>query len=142
MLAEAQQKTAAITGAWQPVHVFPIAAQPDGVLRHAGFADTCSDLPALAGRVPAGAYAMLLDDDGDLMRGAALLAFAQRHGLPAVSVSGLIHDRLLTEGALRRTRWTQLATPYACSPCMPTSRRRAAPSPHISRLLTNSALKL
>ncbi len=43
---------------------------------------------------------------------ARLLAFAQRHGLPAVSISGLIHHRLLDEGALRRSHTTELATPY------------------------------
>lgn len=98
----------------QPGHIFPVVAQPDGVLRRAGFAEACSDLPALAGRVAAGAYAMLLDDDGDLLRGPALLAFARHHGLPAVSISGLIHHRLLTESALRRTNSTELATPYGC----------------------------
>jgi 3,4-dihydroxy 2-butanone 4-phosphate synthase/GTP cyclohydrolase II len=89
-----------------------VVAQPDGVLRRAGFAEACSDLPSLAGCVASGAYAMLLDDAGDLLRGPALLAFARRHGLPAVSISGLIHHRLLTEGALRRTRTTELDTPY------------------------------
>ncbi|TPQ39179.1 3,4-dihydroxy-2-butanone-4-phosphate synthase [Cupriavidus pinatubonensis] len=96
----------------QPGHIFPVVAQPDGVLRRAGFAEACSDLPSLAGCVASGAYAMLLDDAGDLLRGPALLAFAQRHGLPAVSISGLIHHRLLTEGALRRTRTSELNTPY------------------------------
>ncbi|QRQ84093.1 3,4-dihydroxy-2-butanone-4-phosphate synthase [Cupriavidus oxalaticus] len=96
----------------QPGHIFPVVAQADGVLRRAGFAEACSDLPRLAGRVAAGAYAMLLDDDGDLLRGPGLLAFAQRHGLAAVSISGLIHHRLLTEGALRRTRSTGLDTPF------------------------------
>ncbi|SOY71348.1 3,4-dihydroxy-2-butanone-4-phosphate synthase [Cupriavidus taiwanensis] len=96
----------------QPGHIFPVVAQPDGVLRRAGFAEACSDLPRLAGRVAAGAYALVLDDDGELLRGPALLDFAQRHGLPAVSVSALIHHRLLTEGALRRTRSSELATPF------------------------------
>jgi 3,4-dihydroxy 2-butanone 4-phosphate synthase/GTP cyclohydrolase II len=96
----------------QPGHIFPVVAQADGVLRRAGFAEACSDLPRLAGRVAAGAYAMLLDDDGDLLRGPGLLAFAQRHGIPVVSISGLIHHRLLTEGALRRTHSTALDTPF------------------------------
>ncbi|MGT2490199.1 3,4-dihydroxy-2-butanone-4-phosphate synthase [Cupriavidus basilensis] len=65
----------------QPGHVFPIVAQPDGVLRRAGFAEACSDLPRLAGREAAGAYTVLLDDAGELLRGAALLAFAREHGL-------------------------------------------------------------
>ncbi|WP_455288665.1 3,4-dihydroxy-2-butanone-4-phosphate synthase [Cupriavidus necator] len=96
----------------QPGHVFPVVAQPDGVLRRAGFAEACSDLPALAGRVAAGAYALLLDDAGEVLRGAGLLAFARRHELPVASVSGLIHHRLLTESALRRSRTTELAKPY------------------------------
>jgi len=98
----------------QPGHVFPVVARPDGVLRRAGFAEACSDLPRLAGRVAAGAYAMLLDEAGELLRGDGLLAFASRHGLPVASISGLIHHRLLTEGTLRRTRTTQLETPYGC----------------------------
>ncbi|KJK20887.1 3,4-dihydroxy-2-butanone 4-phosphate synthase [Burkholderiaceae bacterium 16] len=96
----------------QPGHVFPIVAQPDGVLRRAGFAEACSDLPRLAGREAAGAYTMLLDDAGELLRGTALPDFAGAHGLMICAISDLIHHRLLVEGALRRSQSGRLATPY------------------------------
>ncbi|MGO4156256.1 3,4-dihydroxy-2-butanone-4-phosphate synthase [Cupriavidus sp. YAF13] len=96
----------------QPGHVFPVVAQPDGVLRSAGFAEACSDLPRLAGREAAGAYTVLLDDAGELLRGAALLAFAREHGLLVCAISDLIHHRLLVERALRRSQSSRLATPF------------------------------
>lgn len=96
----------------QPGHVFPVVAQPDGVLRSAGFAEACSDLPRLAGREAAGAYTVLLDDAGELLRGAALLAFAREHGLLVCAISDLIHHRLLVESALRRSQSNRLATPF------------------------------
>lgn len=96
----------------QPGHVFPVVAQPDGVLRRAGFAEACSDLPRLAGREAAGAYAMLLDDAGELLRGQNLMAFARQHGLRVAAISDLIHHRLLVESTLRRTSSTELLTPH------------------------------
>lgn len=96
----------------QPGHVFPVVAQPDGVLRRAGFAEACSDLPRLAGREAAGAYAMLLDDAGELLRGENLLAFAHQHGLRVAAISDLIHHRLLAESTLRRTHSSELLTPH------------------------------
>lgn len=96
----------------QPGHVFPVVAQPDGVLRRAGFAEACSDLPRLAGREAAGAYAMLLDDAGELLRGPNLLAFAHQRGLRVATISSLIHHRLLAESALRRTHSSELVTPH------------------------------
>ncbi len=96
----------------QPGHVFPVVAQPDGVLRRAGFAEACSDLPRLAGREATGAYAMLLDDAGELLRGQNLLTFARQHGLRVAAISDLIHHRLLVESTLRRTRSSELLTPH------------------------------
>lgn len=96
----------------QPGHVFPVVAQPDGVLRRAGFAEACSDLPRLAGREAAGAYAMLLDDAGELLRGQHLIAFARQHGLRVAAISELIHHRLLAESTLRRTGSSELVTPH------------------------------
>ena len=96
----------------QPGHVFPVVAQPDGVLRRAGFAEACSDLPRLAGREAAGAYAMLLDDAGELLRGEHLLAFAHQHGLRVAAISDLIHHRLLAESTLQRAHSSELLTPH------------------------------
>ncbi|MFD2272797.1 3,4-dihydroxy-2-butanone-4-phosphate synthase [Undibacterium arcticum] len=87
-------------------------AAPDGVMRHAGFAEAACDLAHLAGHSAAGAVVSILDEDGESARGAAVAAFAKQHGLPFSSLTELIHHRILTEGLIARTRERTLQTSY------------------------------
>ncbi|HQR03152.1 MAG: 3,4-dihydroxy-2-butanone-4-phosphate synthase [Proteobacteria bacterium] len=96
----------------QPGHIFPLVAQPDGVLRRGGFEEAGVDLATLAGRAPAAAMVEILDDAGEVARGPALEAFARRHGLPLCSIGELIHHRMLVEKPIRRVRETPVETPY------------------------------
>jgi 3,4-dihydroxy 2-butanone 4-phosphate synthase/GTP cyclohydrolase II len=86
----------------QPGHVFPLIAHPDGVLRVAGFAEGACDLARLAGLAPAAALVAVLDEAGEVARGAELTRFAARHGFAYGTLVDLIHYRLLTEGTLQR----------------------------------------
>ncbi|AOE83855.1 3,4-dihydroxy-2-butanone-4-phosphate synthase [Pseudomonas sp. TCU-HL1] len=87
----------------QPGHIFPLRAQPGGVMQRAGHVEAACDLARLAGLMPAAVLVSLLDEDGEPARGQALRDFAQRHGLPLGSVADLIHYRILHEGTIRRS---------------------------------------
>ena len=46
-----------------------------------GHTEACIDLCRLAGLPPVGVLAELMNDDGTVMRGPGVAAFAQKHGL-------------------------------------------------------------
>ena len=48
----------------QPGHIFPLTAQPGGVLTRAGHTEAASDLPMLAGLEPAGVLVEVMNADG------------------------------------------------------------------------------
>src|SRR5947199_9031348 len=52
----------------QPGHVFPLIAQPGGVLVRAGHTEACCDLARLAGLAPAGVLWEVRGDDGSMER--------------------------------------------------------------------------
>lgn len=81
----------------RPGHVFPLRAREGGVLRRAGHTEAAVDIARLAGRAPAGVLCELMNDDGTMMRGAQVQAFAVEHGLPLVSIQELIRYRTASE---------------------------------------------
>ena len=52
----------------QPGHIFPVMAQPGGVLTRAGHTEAGCDLARLAGLEPAAAIVEILNDDGSMAR--------------------------------------------------------------------------
>src|SRR6185295_2740581 len=52
----------------QPGHIFPLQAQPGGVLNRAGHTEAASDLALLAGMEPAGVLVEILNPDGSMAR--------------------------------------------------------------------------
>ena len=81
----------------QPGHIFPLTAQPGGVLTRAGHTEAGCDLAALAGLEPAAATIEVLHEDGSMARRPQLEAFAARHGLKIGTIADLIRYRLATE---------------------------------------------
>src|SRR6186713_3481049 len=65
----------------QPGHIFPLMAQPGGVLTRAGHTEAGCDLTRLAGLEPAAAIVEILNDDGTMARRPQLEVFARQHGL-------------------------------------------------------------
>jgi 3,4-dihydroxy 2-butanone 4-phosphate synthase / GTP cyclohydrolase II len=86
----------------QPGHVFPLAAQPGGVLTRAGHTEAACDLALLAGLEPAGVLVEILNEDGSMARRPQLEAFAREHGLKIGTIADLIHHRLQTEHTVER----------------------------------------
>jgi 3,4-dihydroxy 2-butanone 4-phosphate synthase len=72
-----------------PGHVFPLRAQPGGVLARRGHTEGSVDLAVLAGLRPAGVLCELMNPDGTMMRGAALERYAAMHGLVALTIAEL-----------------------------------------------------
>jgi 3,4-dihydroxy 2-butanone 4-phosphate synthase/GTP cyclohydrolase II len=81
----------------QPGHIFPLMAQPGGVLNRAGHTEAAADLALLAGFEPAGVLVEILNPDGSMARRPQLEAFAREHGLKIGSIEDLIRYRLDTE---------------------------------------------
>ncbi|MDZ7654190.1 MAG: bifunctional 3,4-dihydroxy-2-butanone-4-phosphate synthase/GTP cyclohydrolase II [Burkholderiaceae bacterium] len=86
----------------QPGHVFPIVAQPGGVLMRAGHTEAGCDLTALAGLNPAAVICEIMNDDGSMARLPDLLAFARQHGLKIGTIADLIHYRAANESMIER----------------------------------------
>ncbi|MBD8525036.1 3,4-dihydroxy-2-butanone-4-phosphate synthase [Pseudomarimonas arenosa] len=86
----------------QPGHVFPLMAQPGGVLTRAGHTEAASDLALLAGLEPAGVLVEILNEDGSMARRPQLETFAAEHGLKIGSIEDLIRYRLETEHTVER----------------------------------------
>ena len=78
----------------QPGHIFPLMAQPGGVLTRAGHTEAGCDLTRLAGLEPAAAIVEILNDDGTMARRPDLEKFAQRHRLKMGTIADLIRYRL------------------------------------------------
>src|SRR3984957_1969022 len=77
----------------RPGHVFPLVAEAGGVLMRSGHTEACVDLCRLAGVPPVGVLCELMNDDGTVMRGPQIVAFAERHKLARVTIADLIASR-------------------------------------------------
>ncbi len=81
----------------RPGHVVPLRAVDGGVLRRAGHTEAAVDLSRLAGLRSAGVLCELVNDDGSMMRSQQCREFADKHGLPMISIADLISHIRRTE---------------------------------------------
>ncbi len=86
----------------RPGHVFPLVGRDGGVLMRSGHTEACIDLCKLAGLPAVGVLAELMNDDGSVMRGAQVSAFAEKYGLKRVSIADLIAYRQSREKLVER----------------------------------------
>ena len=94
----------------QPGHIFPIMAQPGGVLTRAGHTEAGCDLARLAGFAPAAVIVEIMNDDGTMARRPELEKFAQLHQLKIGTIAELIRYRLHTERSVERISEQQVQT--------------------------------
>ena len=73
----------------RPGHIFPLRANPDGVLGRTGHTEAAVDLCRLAGKFPSGTICEVANDDGTMARLPQLEVFAERHGLLVVTIKDL-----------------------------------------------------
>ncbi len=85
-----------------PGHVFPLRAQPGGVLVRAGHTEAAVDISRLAGLNPSGVICEIMNDDGTMARMPDLVKFAQAHGLKIATIADLIAYRRRNERLVER----------------------------------------
>ena len=94
----------------QPGHVFPLMAQPGGVLMRAGHTEAGCDLAQLAGLAPAAVICEILKDDGTMARMPDLVAFGREHNLRIGTIADLIQHRSATESLIERRGEREVTT--------------------------------
>ncbi|PHM61980.1 3,4-dihydroxy-2-butanone-4-phosphate synthase [Xenorhabdus ishibashii] len=78
----------------RPGHVFPLRAQPGGVLTRRGHTEATIDLVKMAGFKPAGVLCELTNDDGSMARAPEVIEFARQYNMPVVTIEDLVDYRL------------------------------------------------
>lgn len=96
----------------QPGHIFPIMAQPGGVLRRAGHTEAGCDLARLAGYSPAAAIVEIMNADGSMARREDLEQFAHKYDIKIGTIVDLIHYRIANEHTVTRQETRELPTEF------------------------------
>lgn len=96
----------------QPGHIFPLMAQPGGVLSRAGHTEAGCDLARLAGMEAAAVIVEILNDDGSMARLPDLEKFAETHGLKIGTIADLIRYRLEKEQSVEHIGEQRVQTEF------------------------------
>ena len=96
----------------QPGHIFPVMAQPGGVLTRAGHTEAGCDLARLAGLEPAAVIVEILKEDGSMARRPDLERFAREHGIKIGTIADLIRYRLEKERNVERIGQRMIETQH------------------------------
>ena len=110
----------------RPGHVFPLVARQGGVLMRSGHTEACVDLCRLASLSPVGVLAELMNDNGSVMRGPEVAAFAKKHNLAQLSIADLIAYRQNRDKLVERVGEFRSRPRSARFRDMPTLRRSTA----------------
>jgi len=94
----------------QPGHVFPLRADPGGVLARPGLAEAAVDLARLAGYEGAAVVTAVMNDDGTVAGADDLRRFCVRHRLELVDRSLVADWRRSRPDAVERVSATRLPT--------------------------------
>jgi len=96
----------------QPGHIFPVMAQPGGVLTRAGHTEAGCDLARLAGLQSAAVIVEILKEDGSMARRPDLEKFARKRGIRIGTIADLIRYRLEKERSIERIAETTIDTAH------------------------------
>jgi 3,4-dihydroxy 2-butanone 4-phosphate synthase / GTP cyclohydrolase II len=97
----------------RPGHIFPLRYRSGGVLRRAGHTEATVDLCRMAGKYPAGVLCeVVTKDKSDMARLPELEAFADRYGLPIITIADLIRYRRRNEKLVKSVAEASLPTEY------------------------------
>lgn len=95
-----------------PGHIFPLMAQPGGVLARAGHTEAGCDLARMAGYEPASVIVEILNEDGTMARYPQLEEFAREHGLKIGTIADLISYRVAHEKSIEWAAECNFETDY------------------------------
>lgn len=108
-LADDQTKSSDLL---RPGHIFPLVATADLLKSRQGHTEAAVVLTLLTDQKPVGVIAELVNDDGTMMRSAALEQFAQKHKLSIISIkelSALTPSKSLSQKSEQNVyEWSQL----------------------------------
>lgn len=93
----------------RPGHIFPLIADEGGLAARRGHTEAVIELCLRAGAIPVGVISELVNEDGSMMRGDALIAFAKEHGIPMITIEEL--SKTLIESTPRQSKtleWARL----------------------------------
>jgi 3,4-dihydroxy 2-butanone 4-phosphate synthase/GTP cyclohydrolase II len=95
----------------RPGHIFPLRYRPGGVLKRAGHTEATIDLARAAGMAPVGVLCEIVSEDkASMARLPELERFAERHGLPLISIDDLIRYRRRNEKLVRQVSEARIPT--------------------------------
>jgi 3,4-dihydroxy 2-butanone 4-phosphate synthase/GTP cyclohydrolase II len=94
----------------RPGHVYPLQAQPGGVLVRKGHTEGSVDIVRMAGFQPAAVICEAMHEDGTMVQGKDLIALAKKHDIPLLTIDDLIHYRLATENLIEDSAEAALPT--------------------------------
>ncbi|QLK86302.1 GTP cyclohydrolase II [Staphylococcus sp. 17KM0847] len=88
----------------QPGHMFPLIANPHGVLGRRGHTEAAVDLAKLTNARPAGVICEIMNEDGTMAKGEKLQLFKEKHNLCMITIEALVayiktNETLITEEA-------------------------------------------
>jgi 3,4-dihydroxy 2-butanone 4-phosphate synthase/GTP cyclohydrolase II len=96
----------------RPGHIFPLEAQPGGVLKRAGHTEAVVDLCEAAGLYPAGLLCEIMDDDGEMARMPRLREIAAQFDFKLITIADLIKWRRNNEKLVVRQAQVPLPTEF------------------------------
>ena len=96
----------------QPGHIFPLMAQPGGVLSRAGHTEAGCDLARLAGFEGASVIVEIMNEDGTMARRPDLETFAETHNLKIGTIADLIQYRSVNEKTVECINSRHVHTTY------------------------------
>jgi 3,4-dihydroxy 2-butanone 4-phosphate synthase/GTP cyclohydrolase II len=96
----------------QPGYIFPLMAQPGGVLTRAGHTEAGCDLARLAGLKPSAVIVEVLNEDGTMARRPDLEVFAKKHNIRIGTIADLIEFRIQNEKTIERKNTRTLSTEF------------------------------
>ena len=74
----------------RPGHVYPLRAQPGGVLTRRGHTEGTIDLMQLAGLKPAGVLCEVTNADGTMARLPEIIEFGNQHKMPVLTIEDIV----------------------------------------------------
>lgn len=116
----------------RPGHLFPLRAEPGGVLVRAGQTEGSVDLMRLAGMKPAGVICEIIRDDGQMARVPDLVEFCAKHSLKMLTIEEIIKYRRSKEILVRREIEVRLPNPHSENCHLIAYSSEVDPEPHLA----------
>ena len=96
----------------RPGHIFPLIAEPGGVLKRTGHTEAAVDLMTLAGLKKVGVICEIINEDGEMARIPDLIKYSAEHSIRILTIQDLIQYRRKTEKLIKKSSEADLPTKF------------------------------